>query len=162
MRRILTIGLALAIVLATGCGGGSSDDDGQAAEATASTQDETTTSMSPTTSAPTTTSTTSPAEPLPQVSDAALDFMDCDDLVKPGEWWECRRDGGTAYVIEGGGSRQNFVEDARAHPAYDEATSLLFVTTGGYIFVPGFDGFEHVHTTPGELPDMELIDTDQY
>jgi len=94
------------------------------------------------------------------VSGAAIRFLDCDSLTRGEMWWECHREGGIAYIVETAESATQVFESVKQHPSYNPNSSTLFETPGGFIFVPGFEGFEHVYTTVGQLPDMAVVDTD--
>jgi hypothetical protein len=74
-------------------------------------------------------------------------------------WWECQRAGGVAY-IETTDPASVVFESVQQHVSYDPATALLFETDGGFIFVPDFEGFDHVYTTLGQRPGMSAVDTD--
>lgn len=153
----------IAVGVLSGCGGDDSDDANNAEpSATTTTTKGRVTVASSTTSTTRSTTTTTEAPAIPAISAQALNFLDCDELVEA-ERWECHRGGGVAFItVSNSLSVGDYVSRTKADPLYDSATSLLFQTSGGYIFIPGFDGFEHVHTHSGPIPGMTLIDTDQY
>lgn len=151
-RRIALV--CSALLLVTGCG----DEAGKRSAETAPT----TIDMTSTTIPATPTSTEADG---PNVSQRALDFLDCESIWPPqGGWaWICRRGKtGMALITDDEYTVREFVDQARSDVKYNPQSSLLFQTPGGYVFVVGFDGFEHVHSTLGELPDLDLIDTDEF
>jgi hypothetical protein len=107
--------------------------------------------------------TTAPARPSlaaqPKIASEAIEFLDCDTLTKKGAWWTCRRHGGVAYIIEGG-TAQSVYDQVRKRSDYNESVSTLHESDGGFIYLPGLDGFEHVYTHVGPRPGMRVVDTD--
>lgn len=151
-RRVSWAAFACAaILIASGCG---DEPDEQIADTARTTLDTTST-----------TTTQMAGAEGPDVSQRALDFLDCDTLSPPqGDiWgWVCFRSRGMALITDAEYTVREFVDLVRSGTMYNPESSLLFQTPGGYVFVRGYEGFEHVHTTVGELPDLYLIDTDEF
>ena len=149
-----SIVLALAVtVLAAGCGG----DDAAPSVATPPPAAAPTTTTAP--EATTTAPARSEAAAQLKIAPEAIEFLDCDSLAKKGAWWTCRRQGGVAYISEGG-TAQSVYDQIRKRSDYNENSSTLHESDGGFIYLPSFDGFEHFLTHVGPRPGMKVVDTD--
>jgi hypothetical protein len=153
-RHLIVLGLAVT-VLAAGCGGG---DDAPPSVATQPPAAAPTTTAAP--KATTTTPTRSEAAAQPKIAPKAIAFLDCDSLAKKGAWWTCRRQGGVAYIIEGG-TAQSVYDQIRKRSDYNENGSTLHESDGGFIYLPSLDGFDQFLTHVGPAPGMKVVDTDQ-
>jgi hypothetical protein len=151
-RHLIVLGLAVTI-LAAGCGGG---DDASPSVTTQPPAAAPTTTAAP--KATTTTSARSQAA-QPKIAAEALAFLDCDSLAKKGAWWICRRQGGVAYIIEGG-TAQSVYDQIRKRSDYNENGSTLHESNGGFIYLPSLDGFDQFLTHVGPAPGMKVVDTD--
>jgi hypothetical protein len=151
-RHIILVGLAVTI-LASGCGG--EDAAPSAATKSQAAAPTTTASPEPTTTAPARTT----ASAQPRIAPEAIEFLDCDSLAKKGAWWTCRRQGGVAYIIEGG-TAQSVYDQIRKRSDYNENSSTLHESDGGFLYLPSLNGFEQFLTHVGPPPGMKVVDTD--
>jgi hypothetical protein len=145
-RRTLFLALT-AVLLVTGCGG----DPGTSRTSTQPPAGASTTAV------PATTAATTAAQP--QIAAEAIEFLDCDSLAKQSAWWACRRQGGVAYIIEGDTARSVY-DEIRKRSDYNPNSSTLHESTGGFIYLPGYEGFDQVITHVGPRPGMKVVDTD--
>ena len=152
-RHTILLGLVVTI-LASGCGGEDAAPSPATQPQTAAPS--TTAIPEPTTTAPARTE----ASAQPKVAPEAIDFLDCDSLAKEGAWWTCRRLGGVAYIIESG-TAQSVYDQIRKRSDYNENSSTLYESDGGFIYLPSLDDFEQFLTHVGPVPGMKVVDTDQ-